>query len=121
MATQEHRDVRLPGDDRRLVDLVAGVLVDPNLHTDTRMRLHQEIGEILHGAHLDMHGAAGRQVHAQALSAHAGRLPDLLRSVLVDPNLHTDMRMRLYEQISEMLDAARARNDRQGKPTQRHK
>ena len=30
---------RLEGEDKQLVDLVTAVLVDPNLHTDTRMRL----------------------------------------------------------------------------------
>jgi hypothetical protein len=34
---------------------------------------------------------------------HGGRLPDVLESVLVDPNLHTDTRLRLYGQIAEIL------------------
>jgi hypothetical protein len=113
MSIEERRDVPLTVDDHRLVDLLASVLVDPNLHTDARMRLHEQIAEILHGTHQDLHGPAGRIVHARALEEHGGRLPDLLRSVLVDPNLHTDMRMRLHQQISEMLDAARSRSDRQ--------
>jgi hypothetical protein len=71
-----------------LVDLVDSVLVDPNLHTDTRMRLHREIGELLRAKHGD-------------------HLPALLHSVLVDPNLHTDLRMRLHREISEMVRGAR--------------
>ena len=38
---------RLEGEDKQLVDLVTAVLVDPNLHTDMRMRIHQEILQIL--------------------------------------------------------------------------
>ena len=40
-------DRRLEGEDKRLVDLVTAVLVDPNVHTDVRMRLHREIAEAL--------------------------------------------------------------------------
>ncbi len=49
-ATLSARDepaTRLAGEDKRLVDLLTAVLVDPQLHTDTRMRLHREISEIL--------------------------------------------------------------------------
>ncbi|MBV8429944.1 MAG: hypothetical protein JO244_02195 [Solirubrobacterales bacterium] len=31
----------------QVADLVQAVLSDPNLHTDTRMRLHQEIPRLL--------------------------------------------------------------------------
>ena len=48
-------------------------------------------------------------MHARALEAHGGRLPDLLETVLVDPNLHTDTRMRLHEQIAQILDSAGSR------------
>jgi hypothetical protein len=34
-----------------LADLLAAVLVDPNLHTDLRMRLHREIRVVLARAH----------------------------------------------------------------------
>jgi hypothetical protein len=91
------------GEDRQLVDLLATVLTDPNIHTDTRMRLREEITEILAGAHEDLHGAAGRELHRRAVESHGGRLPDVLASVLVDPNLHTDMRMRLCVEIGEIL------------------
>ena len=30
--------------------MLSSVLVDPNLHTDVRMRIHREISEILRGA-----------------------------------------------------------------------
>lgn len=90
-------------EDRELVDLLATVLVDPNVHTDARMRLHHDIDEILRGAHEDLHGAAGGEAHRRALDAHGGRLSDVLESVLVDPNLHTDTRMRLHEEIASIL------------------
>ena len=106
MASMQHENKGLEPEDQKLVDLLQNVLVDPNLHTDTRLRLHQEITEILHGAHVDLHGPAGHEVHARALEAHGGRLPDLLETVLVDPNLHTDTRMRLHEQIAQILDSA---------------
>jgi hypothetical protein len=95
-------------EDRHLVDLLASVLVDPNLHTDTRMRLYHDVDEILRGAHDDLHGSTGHEVHRRALEVHGGRLPDVLESVLVDPNLHTDTRLRLHDQIAEILATARA-------------
>ena len=112
MASMQHEKERLEPGDQRLVDLWQDVLVDPNLHTDTRLRLHQEIGEILRGAQVDLHGPAGHEVHARALETHGGRLPDLLATVLVDPNLHTDTRLRLHEQIAQILDSADSRVQR---------
>ena len=112
MASMQHEKKGLEPEDQKLVDLLQDVLVDPNLHTDTRLRLHQEIAEILREAHVDLHGPAGRDVHARALEAHGGRLPDLLATVLVDPSLHTDTRMRLHEQIARILDSARSRAPR---------
>jgi hypothetical protein len=47
-------------------------------------------------------------MHALALEAHAGPLPDVLAVVLVDPNLHTDTSMRLHKQIVQILDSAAA-------------
>ena len=112
MASTQHEKNRLEPEDQKLVDLLGNVLVDPNLHTDTRLRLYQEIAEILRGAQVDLHGPAGNEVHARALEAHGGRLPDLLATVLVDPSLHTDTRMRLHEQIARILDSARSRAPR---------
>ena len=109
MASMQHENNRLEPEDQKLVDLLGAVLVDPNLHTDTRLRLHQQITEILRGAHVDLHGPAGHEVHARALEAHGGRLPDLLTTVLVDPNLHTDTRMRLHQEITRILESAGSR------------
>lgn len=47
MSTQDKPDTRLAGNDKQLVDLLTAALVDPNLHTDVRMRLHRAISEIL--------------------------------------------------------------------------
>ena len=112
MASMQDEKKGLEPADQKLVDLLQDVLVDPNLHTDTRLRLHQEIAEILRQAHIELHGPAGRDVHAHALEANGGRLPDLLATVLVDPSLHTDTRMRLHEQIARILDSARSRAPR---------
>jgi hypothetical protein len=109
MASMQHEKNRLDLEDQKLVDLLGNVLADPNLHTDTRLRLHQEIAEILRGAPVDLQGPAGDDVHARALEAHGGRLPDLLATVLVDPNLRTDTRMRMHEQIAQILDSAGSR------------
>ena len=59
MASMQHENKRLEPEDQKLVDLLRDVLVDPNLHTDTRLRLHREISEILRGAHVDPVAAAG--------------------------------------------------------------
>ena len=106
MSSIRHESTRLDNEDQRLADLLADVLVDPNLHTDTRLRLHQEIAEILRGAYVDLHGLAGHELHARALERHGGRLSDVLASVLVDPNLHTDTRLRLHREIAQILASA---------------
>jgi len=111
MTFNEHTPTHLRSDDQHLVDLLATVLMDPNLHTDTRMRLHREIAEILHAAHEDLHGRGGHEAHQRALEKHSGRLPDVLTSVLVDPNLHTDTRMRLHREIAEILATVIERPD----------
>jgi hypothetical protein len=103
-----------------LVDLVSAVLVDPNLHTDQRMRLHQQIIELLRSTHETAHDAAMQQA-GRVTSHPAGdrvttgspRLSDtppaarVLAAVLVAPDLHTDMRMRLYDQIPKLIRRAR--------------
>jgi len=103
----QEQHTRLEPEDQQLVDLLADVLTDPDLHTDIRMRIHQEIEEILRAAHVDLHGVAGHEVQTQALEAHTGRLPDLLASAMVNPNLHTDTRMRLHWRLAEILSSAR--------------
>jgi hypothetical protein len=118
MTPNEPGKPRLNGDDKSLVDLVTAVLVDPNVHTDTRMRLDQEITEILQEADADVYHRSSREVHATPPRAHAQhkahvphehhephvhKVPDVLSSVLVDPNLHTDARMRIHREISEIL------------------
>ena len=94
---------KLDGPDRQLVDLVAAALVDPNLHTDTRMRLHGELTALVHGAHRDLNGSAMLEA---PLQPEDGELAKMLAALLVDPNLHTDLRMRLHEQIPELIRAA---------------
>jgi len=111
----------LDGDDKQLVDLVTAVLVDPNIHTDTRMRLDQQITEILRSADGDVYSRSSRELHARAQAPHptheprescAKNAPEVLTSVLVDPNLHTDARMRIHQEIAEILREASAGTDR---------
>ena len=55
----------LDAEDRQLVDLVTAVLVDPHVHTDTRMRLAWEITEILRSVDEDLYARSRREVHAR--------------------------------------------------------
>lgn len=96
----------LPAEDERLVDLVSAVLVDPNLHTDERLRLHQEITELLRSTREDLPRPPSPRTRPEVPEVHANALQSLLTSVLVDPNLHTDLRMRLHEEIREVLGGA---------------
>ena len=103
MTTDLHQTIDLSPEDHRIVDLVASALVDPNLHTDTRMRLQEEITRILRDTHEDTYGSSGHDTHEQRLAEHDHHLPKVLESVLIDPNLTTDRRMRLHQEISELL------------------
>ncbi len=105
--TDTSRPDRLTGADARLVDLAESVLVDPNVHTDQRMRLHRQINELLRSAHHEIHGVHGPQVHASRVREADGQASRLLSSVLSDPELTDDMRMRLHREIPRLLEAAR--------------
>jgi hypothetical protein len=96
----------LAPEDRDLVDLLRAVLTDPNLHTDRRMRLHREIRVVLRSAHRELYGESADDAYDRTLDAHGDRLPDLLTTVLVDPNLYTDLRMRLHREIRAFLRSA---------------
>ena len=95
----------ISGRDRQLVDLVSRVLEDPELSTDRRMRLQNEIAEVLRQAHEDVHGDAGREAHEQLAREHE-RVEHLLHAVLVDPDLNTELRMRLLHEIPKVTEAA---------------
>ena len=89
------------------MDLLAAVLVDPNLHTDRIMRLYREVRTILRAAHDDLFGGGAQEVQRQEAEASDDHLPDLLAAVLVDPNLYTDLRLRLHRDIRMALSAVR--------------
>ena len=95
----------ISGKDGQLVDLVSAALEDPELSTDRRMRLHKEIASVLRKAHQDVHGDAGREAHDQLAREHE-RVDRLLHAVMVDPDLHTDLRMRLIHDIPKVTEAA---------------
>jgi hypothetical protein len=116
MNPQEH--THKPDDpDAHLVDLVAAALVDPSLHTDTRMRLYHQLTELIQSAHKNLHGAAAGATPAASQTPEDGQLPKMLHAVLVDPNLTTDERMRLHQKISEIVRHAREHAaDRAGQP-----
>ena len=101
------RKTALGAEDGELVDLLTAVLVDPNLYTDLRMRLHREVSAILRAAHHDLYGGPAREVQPPASEVHDDHLPDLLTAVLVDPNLYTDLRLRLHREIRAVLGSAR--------------
>ena len=116
----ENNPRKLESEDAKLLDYVTTVLVDPNLHTDLAMRLHEEISELLRATHEHAYGAAVRHVDGggeqeatgdvtreQATITDDPRVAKLLRAMLVDPNLHTDMRMRLHDQIPKLVETAR--------------
>ena len=88
----------LDGSDQYLVDYASAALVDPNLHTDTRMRLHAALTELVHDAM--------RKAHEQSVTPEDGEAAKMLEAILVDPNLHADARMRLHEQIPDLVWAA---------------
>jgi len=116
MNPQEDTD-KLDDPDAHLVDLVASALVDPNLHTDTRMRLYHQLTELIQRARENLHGAAAGAAPAASRTPEDGQLPKMLRAVLVDPNLTTDERMRLHHRISEVVRNAREHAaDRTGQP-----
>jgi uncharacterized protein (UPF0147 family) len=106
MNPQEYID-KLDDPDAHVVDLVASALVDPNLHTDTRMRLYHELTKLLQRKHQELHGIGSGEALPSSQTPEDGQLPKMLQAVLVDPNLPTDERMRLHNQISEMVRAAR--------------
>jgi uncharacterized protein (UPF0147 family) len=114
MPAYEQNKTQLGAADRELIDLVTSALVDPNVHTDVRMRLYEQITEIVRNEHPDPHGhavAAGRRPPVspgeQPLRLHSDRVRDLLTEVLVDPNIHTDTRLRLHDEISRLLRDAK--------------
>ena len=102
MKRHEQAD-ELRGEDRRLVDLVTAVLVDPNVHTDLRMRLHREITEVLRTAQRELHGCSSGNGRVATFDASGENVSTLLMAVLVDPTLHTDRRMRLHREIRAVL------------------
>ena len=106
----------LTGADAHLVELVTSVLVDPTLHTDLRMRLSREITEMVTRAHEELYGPVDGPARCEALQRAlppAGdQVSSLLAAVLVDPNLHTDLRMRLVREIPELIRTAREHGER---------
>ena len=89
------------------MDELAAVLVDPDLHTDMRMHLQQQITGLLRAAQKDA-GGPGEPAEPEPVPApHAG-LADLVSAVLTDPNVHSELRMRICREIPEMLAFARA-------------
>ena len=79
-------------EDRHLVDLVSAALVDPNIHTDTRIRLCDQISAILHTARADLQAGSGHQ--PQDRISRPREVPKVQESVLADPTVHTDTRTR---------------------------
>ena len=103
----EAKTEKLGAEDGKLVDLVRAAFVDPNLHTDTRMHIAHRITEVLRRTHEDLYGPEGRERHERTAAEHDHQVPRMLEAVLVDPNLRTDLRMRLHREIEEILRTTR--------------
>jgi hypothetical protein len=99
----------IPGRNGQLMDLVNAALEDPEMDTDRRMRLQGEIREVLRKAHVDVHGHAGRAAHDKLALRHE-QVEHMLHAVLTDPDLHTDLRMRLLQEIPRVTEAAYQRD-----------
>ena len=84
-----------------LVDLLSAALEDPELSAEQRTRLRKEIEKVLWTAHEDEHGHAGHEPRA-----HDDQVDRFIRAVLVNPDLHTDMRMRMVQQIEKVRESA---------------
>jgi len=97
---------QLAREDGHLVNLVQAALTDPNLHTDLRMRLAQEISELLQPRQVTVERPSRYEPPRQSPDPDGDGLSRELMSVLVDPNLHTDLRMRLYREIPELVRSA---------------
>jgi uncharacterized membrane protein YheB (UPF0754 family) len=103
----------LDDEDLRLLEQVTQVLADPGLHDRQRETLHREIHRLLRATHEAVYHAAVQQVHGAAphelrdsMLEHDPHTTKLLEAVLVDPNLNTDRRMRLYHEIPELFRTA---------------
>jgi len=64
------------------------------------MRLRAAVTELVHDVI--------REAYGQSMARKDPELATLLEAVLADPNLHPDSRMRLHEQIPELVWAAHA-------------
>jgi hypothetical protein len=89
--------VTATAEDGQLVDLVHRALTNPDVHTDLRLRLSNEIASLL--------ADGGDHIRERAAAAEPHEMSHLLREVLADPNVHTDLRMRLHNDIPRLLSA----------------
>jgi len=94
--------------DRALVELLSAALVDPQLHGEVHARLRHEISGLLQIAYDDLYGNPGTHAEEPIVVTRGHELPSLLEAVLVDLNLHTDMRAHIHQKIEELLTDARA-------------
>jgi hypothetical protein len=106
MSAAGTRDAEGSEPHHEVVDQVASVLADPNVHTDQRMRLAQQIEQLLlaTGSGGDHPGAPASGKPGQPGSEDE-QLVAWLDAVLVDPDVHTDMRLRLHRDILKLLEA----------------
>jgi hypothetical protein len=70
------------------------------------MRVHREIEKLLRGTDHERRSPTPATARERATATDGDRLTGLLAAVLVDPNLHTDTRMRLHREIPALLRAA---------------
>jgi hypothetical protein len=93
----------LSSEDQRLVRLVTAALANPRMALDLRESLHEKLTELLTVPLIQ--GDAGERSTAHQSGPETG--PDgvarMLESVLTDPSIHTETRMRLHHEISQLL------------------
>lgn len=105
--SEDEWEAATAAEDRHLVDLVSTAMTDPNLHTDTRMRLGRDLRRVLRDAPRTHHARTEEEPDDDAPIRLEPPPTRLLEAALIDPNLHTDARMRLHREIPAMVRRAR--------------
>src|SRR6478672_5514553 len=105
MATDQIKD-QLSCEDQRLVRLVTVDLANPRMPLDVRARLHEKLTWLLTVALVQAPVADPPMSREPGAETDPDGVAHLLESVLTDPTTHTETRMRLHDEIAELLEPA---------------